>query len=99
MEIIKIIKEFKKDISAILKDKLDKIVLFGSYARGDYDEESDVDVLILVKEIPTLKEKQKIIKIASMYSLKYDILISPVIYPKNVKSSFIDEVESYGVEV
>ncbi len=99
MEIIKIIQEFKKDISAILKDKLDKIVLFGSYARGDYDEESDVDVLILVKEIPTLKEKQKIIKIASMYSLKYDILISPVIYPKNVKSSFIDEVESYGVEV
>ncbi len=99
MEIIKIIQEFKKDISAILKDKLDKIVLFGSYARGDYDEESDVDVLILVKEIPTLKEKQKIIKIASMYSLKYDILISPVIYPKNVKSSFIDEVERYGVEV
>ena len=30
-----------------LGDKLDKIYLFGSYARGDYDEESDVDFLIV----------------------------------------------------
>ena len=99
MEIIEIIKEFKKDVSTILKDKLDRVILFGSYARGDYDEESDVDILILVKEMPTLKEKEKIIKIASRYSLKYDILISPIIYKKTIRTSFIDEVESYGIEI
>jgi len=29
----------------VLGDKLEKVLLFGSYARGDYDEYSDVDIL------------------------------------------------------
>ena len=32
----------------IFADFLDKIVLFGSYARGDYDSESDIDIMILL---------------------------------------------------
>ena len=28
--------------------KLDKVILYGSYARGDFDEESDIDVMIVV---------------------------------------------------
>lgn len=31
----------------ILSDRFDCIILFGSYARGDYDDESDVDIMIL----------------------------------------------------
>jgi len=30
-----------------LGDKLEKVILFGSYARGDFDEESDVDLFVL----------------------------------------------------
>ena len=30
-----------------LGDKLDRVILYGSYARGDYDHESDIDFLIL----------------------------------------------------
>jgi len=30
-----------------LGDKLDKVILYGSYARGDYDQESDMDFFIL----------------------------------------------------
>ena len=31
---------------------LDSVILFGSYARGDYDEESDIDILILADISP-----------------------------------------------
>jgi predicted nucleotidyltransferase len=33
--------------AALFGDKLTDVILYGSYARGDYDEESDVDILII----------------------------------------------------
>ena len=39
--------DIKKVIKGYLKDKpVNKVWLFGSYARGDADEDSDVDVLV-----------------------------------------------------
>ena len=32
----------------IFGDKLNKVILYGSYARGDSDNESDIDIMILV---------------------------------------------------
>lgn len=33
-------------------DKLKHVILYGSYARGDYNEESDIDVMIMVDMLP-----------------------------------------------
>jgi len=30
-----------------LGERLDKVILFGSYARGDFDSDSDVDIFVL----------------------------------------------------
>jgi len=30
-----------------LGNKLDKVILYGSYARGDYNSESDIDIMVL----------------------------------------------------
>lgn len=32
---------------ALFAEKLKSVILFGSYARGDFDSESDVDIMIL----------------------------------------------------
>ena len=29
-------------------DKFQNVILYGSYARGDYDDESDIDIMIMV---------------------------------------------------
>ena len=34
----------------------DKIILFGSYARGNYDKNSDIDILILKKGLKNERE-------------------------------------------
>ena len=34
-------------VQSILGDKLCKVILYGSYARGDFDNESDIDVMVL----------------------------------------------------
>ena len=37
---------------SLFGNKLEAVILFGSYARGDFDEESDVDVMIIVNLDP-----------------------------------------------
>ncbi len=38
------------EVRELLGDRLDRIVLFGSRARGDVHEESDIDVLVLTRD-------------------------------------------------
>jgi predicted nucleotidyltransferase len=42
-------------------EKLEAVILFGSYARGDFDEESDVDIMIVVdvdeRELPSYRPR------------------------------------------
>ena len=33
---------------SVFGDSLEAVKLYGSYARGDYDEESDIDIMIIV---------------------------------------------------
>ena len=38
---------FSQDVKRILGDKLTKIILYGSYARGEERVNSDIDIMIL----------------------------------------------------
>jgi len=44
-----ILADLKKRIEKIAGDNLIKMVLYGSRARGDYDDESDTDIAIIVR--------------------------------------------------
>jgi predicted nucleotidyltransferase len=39
-----------KDLKEIFNDKLDKVIIYGSYASGEDDNESDIDIMVLVNE-------------------------------------------------
>ena len=53
--------------------KLTKVIVYGSYARGDYNSSSDVDVMILVK-----MSDNEIKKIENqVYDLAFDIEMDP----------------------
>jgi predicted nucleotidyltransferase len=77
VEIIEILKEFKTNIKKLYGDKLSKIILYGSYARGEQTEDSDVDLAIILKgDIRPFKEIDKMTAIAGEIDLKYNILLS-----------------------
>ncbi len=47
-KINKILEEFKKKAIKQYGDHIKKIILYGSYARGDFQEDSDIDIMVLV---------------------------------------------------
>lgn len=57
--------------------------LYGSYARGDYDDESDVDILVTVgltqKEIS--RHRWEMASLSSDLSLEHDITVSISVKP------------------
>ena len=62
----------------VLGDKLEKVILFGSYARGDYDEESDIDIMIIADiALEEANEVRRKIRSRMEYiGLEYNILVS-----------------------
>src|SRR3972149_3240951 len=60
-------------------DDLLRVVLFGSKARGDFDEESDLDVLVVVKHIPDesyWQHRSEIVENTYDLELKHDVVFS-----------------------
>ncbi len=76
-----IIYEFARDMKKLFGKHLSSVVLYGSYARGNYNANSDVDVMILVKisEEEIKKYLEQVSDCAFEYFLKYGIDISPVV--------------------
>jgi len=78
------IKEFVKIVQQLLGTRLKKIILYGSYARGDYNRQSDVDIMILTdlsfEEIEDYRDR--ISDIAYDIELNTGIILSPII--KNI---------------
>ena len=79
----KILKEVSNAYKKVYGDKLVKVVLYGSYARGDYDEESDIDIVGIIKadRINVQRGLHHIRKVASDLGLEHDIYISPKAIP------------------
>ena len=80
VEIRDLLAELKKGLTQIYGDRLKAVILFGSYARGDYDESSDVDVMIVLSDYQNYgAEIDRSGNLVSRLSLKYDTSISRVI--------------------
>ena len=64
----------------MLNTSLKAVYLYGSYARGDYRQGSDVDVMILLKDYSDYwKEYMRSSDYVSDISLKYDITVSSLL--------------------
>ena len=89
-----ILQEIAGAYRSVYGDNLVKILMYGSYARGDFDTDSDVDVAAIVKgERQNLQnDLKKIWDISSNLELEYETIVSPTVIP-------FDEYEKYREDI
>lgn len=102
-KILDILRRFRAEVSDVLGDTFVDMLLYGSYSRGDFSEFSDVDVLILVKGRLSREENERIDDLVAEYSLRYDIVISCIIYPLRIfeeyNTPFLLNVKGEGIKI
>lgn len=95
-EIVERIKaEAPNMVRGFMEKDLVKMILYGSCARGDFKEHSDIDIALLTKgsRTDTWKYNDKIDEVATELALKYFAIVNFVLLPYN---EFEEKKSWYG---
>ena len=101
-KIIKTLEKLKKEFEEYYKQRLQYLILYGSYARGDFNTHSDIDILVVLNEIQSeMHEIDKLAELKTDILLDSDIYIStnPVSIDKvnNSNFTFYENIRSEGI--
>ena len=107
LQLNRITKEVARGAKDVLGDKLFKVILYGSYARGDFDEGSDIDIMVLVdsKQSELGQYRKGLNRVVSRVGLDNDIMVSAALKDKEGFYKHIDILPFYqnvineGVEI
>ena len=97
------LKRFRATLAEIYGPRLERVVLYGSRARGDAHEESDYDVAVFVRDMP-----DRIAELYRLADLATDILyaggpfIHAMAYPAgsyNERTPLMHEIRADGIDL
>jgi len=85
-------------------ENLVKVILYGSKARGDSTEDSDIDIMVVLSDyVDIKKERFKIYDIVWSVCYVYDLLISLIIKNKSDYEKFdtglLKNIKNEGIEL
>jgi predicted nucleotidyltransferase len=89
--------EFIQMIKEMFGEQLKDIIVYGSYARGDFNENSDIDIMILVGlSASEIKQLENMVYDSAFdLELKYGKSISPVIKNQDFFEYWADTLPFY----
>ena len=80
-EMQNLITEYVTAVKKIYGNHLKQVILYGSYARGDYTKDSDVDIMLLVDldetELDTFSDALS--ELGFEYNVEHDIWMMPIV--------------------
>lgn len=72
------LRQYREKLEAGLPGRVRRVTLFGSVARGEASEDSDVDVLVVV-DAPSFVERRDAMNLAGELGLDNDLVIAPIV--------------------
>lgn len=81
----RITEEVINAVKNVASEKVYKIYLYGSYARGDFDEESDIDIMVILDcpKTDVQSFRKRMCYYASRLGLEHDIEVSILMRDKD----------------
>ncbi|MCL2355353.1 MAG: nucleotidyltransferase domain-containing protein [Oscillospiraceae bacterium] len=76
-----ILQECTNGLKEIFGNDLRQVILYGSHARGDFDSESDIDVMVLVEmsDEDIMTNRERITELGAEISYNNDIMLSIIV--------------------
>lgn len=101
----RVLSALKERLTCLFGEDIKKIILFGSKARGDYDENSDIDIAIIVSNLDKEK-KERILEEIINLEIDYNIPLSTLILSeddfemlKKRERRIVFDIEKEGIEI
>lgn len=75
-----LVKQYVELLSKIYGEHLKTVILYGSYARGDYTENSDIDIMVLLdlNDMDIKKYRHELSGMTYDFNMDYDLDIKPI---------------------
>lgn len=96
-ELNTILKKMTEIYYYVYGDDVVRIILYGSYARGDYQNDSDIDIVAIVRgdRVDLQNRLKKIWDISSDLELEYGTIVSPTVIPFSEFEQYKDDLPYY----
>lgn len=104
-KIVDLLNELEARIKAVYKNHVSRIILFGSYARGSNESDSDIDVMVLLNKKEFDRYSDELADITIDMISKYSVYPSIMVeyekeYRENIGiQSLYKNIENEGIEL
>lgn len=88
----------KSALNTRLGSSLEKLVMFGSRARGDYDEESDIDIAVIVHGLDR-KLKREVINLVADIELEYLVPLSTLVLSSQAHEVLVQKERRIALDI
>lgn len=93
-----LIRQYIEEIKKIYGSHVRQIILYGSYARGDFRPDSDIDIMILVdmSDIELKSYAEKLSYMTYDFNLDHDIDIKPIAKSEEIFNKWVVNYPFYS---